>query len=118
MLNTEHDFFKPQPIKDAAVFTMRFISHDWPDETLRKILKRLRSAAQTSTKLIILDSIVPYCTPTHGLFSDIPGAEVGAAPEPLLPNLGYAKGFVYVTDMQVRGLLFSRVYHLSLIAHR
>jgi hypothetical protein len=104
MLNIEHNFFEPQPIKDAAVFTMRLIIHDWPDESVRKILKYLRSAAQTTTKLLIIDHILPYCTPTRGKFSDIPGAEVSAAPEPLLPNFGYASGAVYSVDLEVREL--------------
>jgi hypothetical protein len=89
------------------VFTLRHISRYWPDATMRVILKHLRSAAQTSTKLIIVDNIVPYCIPTGGKFSDIPGAEVGSTPEPLLANLGLANGYIYVADLQVRNYLSS-----------
>ena len=40
-----HDFFKPQPIRNASVYFMRMILHDWPDYKALEILKALRSAA-------------------------------------------------------------------------
>jgi len=31
-----YDFFTPQPVKNAAVYFMRFIIHDWPDTESKK----------------------------------------------------------------------------------
>ncbi|GAW03924.1 S-adenosyl-L-methionine-dependent methyltransferase [Lentinula edodes] len=69
-----HNFFTPQPIKDAAVYFLRLIIHDWPDEDARKIL--------TSKHV------------TEGLGSG------PSAPYPLLPNFGaVGAGFFTTLDM-------------------
>ncbi|KAG5654339.1 hypothetical protein H0H81_004293 [Sphagnurus paluster] len=54
-----HDFLKPQPIKDAAVYFMRFIIHDWHDVEAIKIMKNLRDAAGPSSQLILFDIVLP-----------------------------------------------------------
>jgi hypothetical protein len=55
-----HDFFTPQPVKNAAVFFLRYVLHDWPTEKAKLILKALRLSATPNTKLILLENIVPY----------------------------------------------------------
>ena len=80
---TEHDFFKSQPIKDASVFFLRFITHDWPNEYAKRILKHLGDAAQPFTKLVLMDNIVPYTVPGD---TDLLGARVSPVPYPLLAN--------------------------------
>ncbi|KAF8184846.1 O-methyltransferase [Pholiota molesta] len=57
------DFFEPQPVKDAAVFLLRVVLHDWPDDFARKILLRLREAASPETKLLIADFVLPLACP-------------------------------------------------------
>ena len=96
-----HDFFEPQPIKDASVFFLRFIIHEWPNAYAKKILKQLRAAAQPSTKLVICDFLVPYTTSSNSNFSEIPGSEVPPAPYPLLPNLGTVSNQPVMMDLQV-----------------
>ncbi|KAI0064272.1 O-methyltransferase [Artomyces pyxidatus] len=93
-----HDFFGPQPVKDASVFLLRVVIHDWPDDFAVKILRRLREAATSETKLVIVEQIVSYACEEVGV-----GAHSGAlrAPAPLLPNLGQAASAVYYTDMQM-----------------
>lgn len=105
-LHAGHDFFAPQPIKDADIFLMRFISHDWPDRHVKTILSQLRASAQPTTKLLIMDNIVPYACPTSSEFPDIPGSEIPPVPSPLLPNLGIANARLFATDMTVRTLSF------------
>ncbi|KAI0695021.1 O-methyltransferase [Cytidiella melzeri] len=84
----EHDFFAPQPVKGPAVFMMRCILHDWSDDYAIKILRQLRSAADTTTQLLIGDSIVSYaCTPPENMNS-VSATTEAAFPPPLLANRG------------------------------
>jgi hypothetical protein len=100
-LLSAHDFFKPQPIKDATVFFLRGVTHDWPDTYVKIILKELRAAAQPFTKLILSDYLVLYASSSGNLFSDIPGADVPSPPYPLLRNTGDANNRTVVADLQV-----------------
>ncbi|TFK38801.1 O-methyltransferase [Crucibulum laeve] len=95
-----HDFFQPQPIRDATTFLLRFVTHDWADNLAKQILQHLRDAATPETKLIVVDVIVPY-TCRASITDQIPGAAVPSVPEPLLPNLGAANNTSYWWDLQM-----------------
>jgi len=56
---TEHDFFTKQPNTQAAVFILRYILHDWSDVLGLRILSNLREAASATTKLLVVDFILP-----------------------------------------------------------
>ena len=81
---------------------LRFISHGFPTEIIKKVLTRLRASAQSTTKLLLLDIIIPYAAPSSNEFPDILGSGSPPVPEPLLPNLGIANPVAYWLDMQVR----------------
>ncbi|KAF8995998.1 hypothetical protein BDQ17DRAFT_1330195 [Cyathus striatus] len=102
----EHDFFAPQPIKAAAVFLLRVILHDWPDDYARRILLQLREAAMPQTKLLIADWVLPLACPDDmGSMSGlegIEGAESILASAPLLPNLGKASANAYWMDLTMQ----------------
>ena len=49
-----HDIFTPQPVKDAAVFYVRAVLLDWPDEFCVQILSHLRDAALPETRLVLV----------------------------------------------------------------
>lgn len=55
----EHDFFQPQPHPGADVYLLRTILHDWPDADAIKILKRLVDAMAPSSRLLIMDMVLP-----------------------------------------------------------
>ncbi|KAF9475206.1 hypothetical protein BDN70DRAFT_924124 [Pholiota conissans] len=101
-----HDFFTPQPVKDAAVFLLRVVLHDWPDKFARNILLRLREAASSDTKLVIADFVLPLACPddtnSDSILEDVVGAESVLAPAPLLPNLGKASSNVYCMDLTMQ----------------
>ncbi|EIM83960.1 S-adenosyl-L-methionine-dependent methyltransferase [Stereum hirsutum FP-91666 SS1] len=100
-----HDFFQPQPVKDAAVFFMRVVLHDWPTTSCRAIMQNLRSAASPSTKLILYESTMPYACEAPSGFTDDKQAPP-RPPYPLLPNLGSAMGnFLTMVDMQMLALM-------------
>lgn len=54
-----HDFFQEQTVKDADAYLLRMILHDWQPEDCVKILRRLLSAMKKSSKIIIMDVVLP-----------------------------------------------------------
>ena len=54
-----HDFFTPQPVKDADVFFFRAIFHDWPDKYCIQILRNLIPALKKGARVIIQDPHTP-----------------------------------------------------------
>ncbi|KAK6991803.1 O-methyltransferase [Favolaschia claudopus] len=102
-----HDFFAPQPVKNADVFLLRQIIHDWPDEAAVRILTQLRAASTHDTKLVIVDQIIPYATESP-LTNSIPGLARPAPPAPLLRNMGVAMAVPYWADIHMYALLNGR----------
>jgi hypothetical protein len=95
-----HDFFTPQPVKNASIFLLRQIIHDWTDEFAVKILAQLRDSAMPEAKLVIVDQIIPYATESD-LVNSIPGTARPAPPAPLLRNMGVASAVPYWADIHV-----------------
>ena len=109
-----NDFFTGQPVKNAAVYFMRMILHDWSDEYCVKILKHLRAAAAPVTNLLIIHSVMSYACSDDTSLIDVPGAEGQLPPAPLLPNNGHANIAGYLGDIQV--FHFRLKYYLLLIS--
>ncbi|GAA5864130.1 hypothetical protein JCM8547_005145 [Rhodosporidiobolus lusitaniae] len=61
---TVHDFFKPQPVKNADVYFLRAVIHDWPDDLAIPILRHLRDAASRSSKLILMEQPIDHIPPS------------------------------------------------------
>ncbi|PPQ95286.1 hypothetical protein CVT26_014860 [Gymnopilus dilepis] len=95
------DFFKPQPKREVAVFFLKQILHDWSDEYCSKILKNLRNAANPTTRLVFMESIVSLSchdpSADHG--QGLPGEVPREAPRPLLANYGAVNEMVYNVDI-------------------
>lgn len=51
------DFFQTNQAKQADVFLLRFILHDWPDDKAVRILRSLRPAMTDDTTLLISDVV-------------------------------------------------------------
>lgn len=103
-----HDFFTPQPVKNASVFLVRYVVHDWSDERTLVIFKHLREAAQPTTKLVIIENIIRVAGGAETEDEEvkkIPGATRPTAQPPLLPNWGKAAGGVYYYDITVHNLI-------------
>ncbi|KAJ7803672.1 O-methyltransferase, partial [Mycena olivaceomarginata] len=99
-----HDFFAAQPVKDAAVFLLRYILHDWTDEQAMVLLRSLRAAALPTTHLVIAEKIISFASRVDRK-SDIPGASRPTAEAPLLPNWGPAMADLYFYDLTMHVLL-------------
>jgi hypothetical protein len=78
----EHDFFQGQPLKNAAIYFMRYIIHDWPDKEAKMILEHVRDAMSPSSRLLICERIM---VPTYRPKTD-EKRSVETAPWPLLAN--------------------------------
>lgn len=101
-----HDFFKPQPVKDATLFILRFILHDWPNTQALQILQNLREAATPSTRLMVLEQIVPYTSPVEDeIVNTIPGAAPPKWPEALQGNGGFATCTTFTSDIQMLNMI-------------
>lgn len=90
----EHNFFDSQPIKDADVYMLKFIIHDWSNKYSQIILRRLREAAGAHNRLVIVDKIIPYIYPPSELSDDdsITGVLKPEFPEPIANMSG---GIIY-----------------------
>ena len=80
----------------------RYITHGWSDQYARKILARLREAARSDTKLVVMDNILDYLCRSGDEIVNIPGAAKARASEPLLPYPDSATGWGYALDLCVR----------------
>lgn len=54
-------------MKDADVYLLRMILHDWPDDKAVTILKRIAEAMKEGSRILIMDMVLPAqgtCSPT------------------------------------------------------
>lgn len=54
-----HDFFLEQPVKNAKVYLMRTVLHDWPDIQAARILGRVRDAMGPGSIVLICETMIP-----------------------------------------------------------
>ncbi|KAG5350527.1 hypothetical protein C0989_010597 [Termitomyces sp. Mn162] len=99
------DFFTPQPAgRHVTVFLLKQILHDWSDKDSIKILTQLRAVAETDTKLLLVESLLPLAChdPNNGVDAlEFPGSTVPEAPAPLLANFGIVNLLGYTTDLNM-----------------
>ena len=94
-----HSFFEAQPIKNADIYFMRMVLHDWPDHKVKTIMSKIRAAAGPSSKFIVLDVLATYTCEDP--------ASPTKAPAPLLANFSGAASTTYV-DIHVSGCRLMR----------
>lgn len=83
------DFFKEAPVKEAQIYFLRHVIHDWPDVEAVQVLKSCASAMTPQSKLLICEHMV---CPTYRAAGETQprGDSQHDAPEPLLANWGDA----------------------------
>ena len=112
LAHAAQDFFEAQPLPSPndtgpVVYLMKSILHDWSNEYAAKILRRLRDAAKSDSKLIVIDKIVPLACRGASEGDEVPGLVKDQLPEPLPANLGGAYPTPYMLDLNVRFLFYS-----------
>ncbi|KAL2848301.1 S-adenosyl-L-methionine-dependent methyltransferase [Aspergillus pseudodeflectus] len=56
----KHNFFTPQPLKGARVYTLKSVLHDWADDKALEILRHIAASLTPGySKLWVLDRVVP-----------------------------------------------------------
>ncbi|KLO11773.1 S-adenosyl-L-methionine-dependent methyltransferase [Schizopora paradoxa] len=98
-----YDFFSAQPIKNASVYFLKHVLHDWSDAASLEILRNIRAAAGPDTKLVVMDKVLPYtCLVSEDTdTTEVPGYMRPTLPAPLT-NVGAASaGFPYTAAMQM-----------------
>ncbi|KAL0941583.1 sterigmatocystin 8-O-methyltransferase [Colletotrichum truncatum] len=54
-----HDFFSPQPVKDADIYFFRWILHDWSDVHAVEIIQSLIPAMRPGVRVILNELVIP-----------------------------------------------------------
>lgn len=67
-----HDFFEPQPVKDAALFLLRLVIHDWADHEALEILRHLARVATPSTRLLLVEQAYECLQPDPLIYNSMP----------------------------------------------
>lgn len=60
-----HDFFNTQPVKDADVYLLRLVLHDWSDKYAATILRALVPALKSGARVIVNDRVLPAWGEAH-----------------------------------------------------
>ncbi|TCD71000.1 hypothetical protein EIP91_000498 [Steccherinum ochraceum] len=99
------DLFSEQPAKDVALFFVRLVLHNWPDDKCIAILKNLRAAAQPDTRLLILEVLLSSAVPSQSAPASLEGQGVAVKPPaPLLLNAGNQGVLLHMYDMIMMGV--------------
>lgn len=53
----KHDFFSPQPVKNAKGYYLANVLHDWPDKQARKILQHITDAMSEESHVLISENV-------------------------------------------------------------
>jgi len=53
-----HDFFEEQPVKNAQIYYIRRVMHDWQDQDAARILKAIVPAMAKDSRIIISDMAI------------------------------------------------------------
>lgn len=48
-----HDMFEPNPVKDADVYWLRYIMHDWSDDYCVRILSAIKPSMGPRSRILI-----------------------------------------------------------------
>ncbi|TFK65282.1 O-methyltransferase [Pluteus cervinus] len=105
-----HDFFTPQPIKNASIFILKNILHNWHDTQALTILRQLRGSATPETKLIVVGTVIGYNCREHAKGVESVYKE---APEPLLPNYGGANDMGYTMDITMMTIFNAKEFTIG-----
>ncbi|KAK6336861.1 hypothetical protein TWF718_009650 [Orbilia javanica] len=92
----EHDFFEDNPIKEADIYWLRHILHDWSDDYCVKILKGIKAGMGPRSKLLICEQVM---NTTYG------DPQLPSAPSLLPANYGYFTRYSHTRDLELMAFM-------------
>ncbi|PGH00179.1 hypothetical protein AJ79_08284 [Helicocarpus griseus UAMH5409] len=54
-----HDFFQPQPVRNAKAYYLANVLHDWPDKQALQILNHIRDAMSEDSIVLVHENVIP-----------------------------------------------------------
>ncbi|KAK4186762.1 putative methyltransferase [Podospora australis] len=91
-----HDMFKPNPIKAADVYWLRYIMHDWSDNYCVEILSAIKASMGPTSRILICDQVMN---------TTLGSPDLVRAPEPLPANWGYYTRFSHQRDLVMMSVI-------------
>ncbi|KAI5926688.1 S-adenosyl-L-methionine-dependent methyltransferase [Camillea tinctor] len=91
-----HDFFDVNPVKNAGVYWLRYVLHDWSDDYCVRILSAIKPAMGPRSRILICDHVM---NTTRGC------KELPRAPEPLPANWGYYTRYSHQRDLAMMSII-------------
>ncbi|KXN84698.1 Sterigmatocystin 8-O-methyltransferase [Leucoagaricus sp. SymC.cos] len=92
------DFLEDIPVSECNFYYLRHVLHDWPESDCLKILRNVRRAANSLSKLLIHEYVLQL------LVRKDDHTEFEQASEPLLPNYGMGCLRLYQQDINMMTL--------------
>ncbi|KAG2065750.1 S-adenosyl-L-methionine-dependent methyltransferase [Suillus decipiens] len=89
------NFLEDAPVVGKDVYYLRHIFHNWPDAEVTTILRNIRKAMRSNSRVLIHDCVMSDTLPRPGGGTN----GLSVAPEPMLPNFGAGNHNTYQTDL-------------------
>ncbi|PHH68802.1 hypothetical protein CDD82_266 [Ophiocordyceps australis] len=95
----EQDYFEANKTRNADIYLLRHIVHNWPDEEASKLLRNVAAAMTRRSKLLLCECVVhaAHRGASHASYT---------APEPLLANWGQT--YTSRVDLMMQAMLDAR----------
>ncbi|KAF2836623.1 O-methyltransferase A [Patellaria atrata CBS 101060] len=93
---TPHNFFESNPVKNADVYWLRYIIHDWSDDYCVEILSAIRESMGSNSRILICDQVMN---------TTLGSPELEPAPAPLPANWGYYTRYSHQRDLAMMSII-------------
>ncbi|OJJ07368.1 hypothetical protein ASPVEDRAFT_202138 [Aspergillus versicolor CBS 583.65] len=88
-----HDFFTSNPVQGAEIYWLRYILHDWDDESCVQILSAIRASMGPESRILVCEQIMDTTT------------KQSPTQSPLPPNFGVFKRYSHQRDLDVMSII-------------
>ncbi|KAF3901332.1 O-demethylpuromycin-O-methyltransferase [Dactylellina cionopaga] len=92
----QHDFFEENPIKNADVYWLRYILHDWSDDYCVRILNGIKAGMGPRSRLLICEQVMN---------TTLGDPLLPSAPALLPANYGYFTRYSHTRDLELMAFM-------------
>ncbi|KAF4211554.1 hypothetical protein CNMCM5878_002502 [Aspergillus fumigatiaffinis] len=90
----EHDFFTCNPVHGADIYWLRYILHDWDDESCVNILSNIRKSMTSVSRILICEQVMGTTTHDSAISTE----------SCLPPNYGVHKRYSHQRDLDLMAI--------------